>query len=81
MSSGILKKLRHEALSLPEEERAELAHALMESLDAPPDPDAADQWDQEISRRLAEIDAGTARLIDRAAFRNRMQQRSGAQSA
>jgi putative addiction module component (TIGR02574 family) len=64
-----------EALSLPEEERAELAQDLMASLDAPADADATEAWDKEILRRLAEIDAGTAKLIDRAELRRRIQQR------
>jgi putative addiction module component (TIGR02574 family) len=75
VDSATLKKLREEALTLPEEERAELAYDLIESLDSPADPDAADAWDAEISRRLAEIDAGTAKLVDRAELRRRMQQR------
>lgn len=33
---GTLGRLRAEALMLPEAERAELAHALVKSLDAPP---------------------------------------------
>jgi putative addiction module component (TIGR02574 family) len=77
MSTESLSKLRSDALSLPEAERAELAHALVKSLDAPADPDAVDAWDQEIMRRLAEIDAGTAKLIDRAEFQRRMQARIG----
>lgn len=77
MSSEILEKLRSEALMLPSEERAELAHALVKSLDAPADTDAADAWDREILRRLAAIDAGTARLIDKDEFRRRMQERIG----
>ena len=75
MASVTLEKLRSEALTLPDEERAELAHDLMQSLDAPADPGAADAWDIEIVRRLAEIDAGTAKLVDRAELRRRMQQR------
>lgn len=75
MSTETLNKLRSEALSLPEKERADLAHALVESLDAPADPDANAAWDEEILRRLAEIDAGTAQLIDRDEFRRRMQAR------
>ena len=62
-------------MNLPDEERAELAHDLIASLDAPADPDAADAWDAEISRRLAEIHAGTAKLVDRAELRRLMQQR------
>ncbi len=75
MDSATLKKLREEVLSLTEEQRAHLAHDLIESLDLPADPDAADAWDAELSRRLAEIDAGTAKLVDRAELRLRMQQR------
>jgi len=44
----------------------------MKSLDAPADADAADAWDKEISLRLDEIDAGTAKLIDRAELRRRI---------
>ena len=77
MKIEILKKLRSEALMLPEAERAELAHALVKSLDAPDDADVLEAWDKEILRRLVEIDAGTAKLIDRDKFRRRMQARIG----
>lgn len=77
MATETLRRLRSEALMLPETERAELAHELVKSLDAPADPDVADAWDKEILRRLAEIDAGTAKLIDREEFRRRMQARPG----
>ena len=72
MASAALKKLQSEALSLPQEERAELARELMRSLDEPYDDDAADAWDHEILRRLASIDAGTAKMIDRDELRRRM---------
>jgi putative addiction module component (TIGR02574 family) len=72
MSSPALEKLRSEVMRLPESERAELAHDLVKSLDSPIDLDAADAWDQEILRRLAQIDAGTARLVDRDELRRRM---------
>ena len=77
METETLNKLRSEALMLSETERAELAHALVKSLDAPTDADASEAWDKEILRRLAEIDAGTAKLIDRDEFRRRMQARLG----
>lgn len=75
MGSPTLEKIRSEALSLPESERAELAHSLVASLDAPADADAESAWDTEILRRLAEIDSGTADLIDREEFRQRMRAR------
>ena len=78
MSNTTLAKLRSEVLRLPESERAELAHELVQSLDAPVDPDAADAWDKEILRRLAEIDMGTAKLIDRDELRRRLRARMGA---
>lgn len=77
MGTGTLGRLRAEALTLPEAERAELAHALVKSLDALVDADAADEWDKELRRRLMEIDAGTATLVDRDTFRQRMQARLG----
>ncbi len=64
MKTEILNKLHSEALMLPEAERAGLAHALVKSLDAPDDTDALEAWRKEILRRLAEIDAGIAKLID-----------------
>lgn len=72
---GTLRKLSWEVLTLPEAERAELAHELVKSLDAPADADVADACDKEILRRLAEIDSGTAKLIDRDEFRRRMRAR------
>jgi putative addiction module component (TIGR02574 family) len=77
MGTEALKKVRSEALMLSEADRAELAHALVTSLDAPADVDATEAWDKEIRRRLAEIDAGTAKLIDRDEFRRRMRERLG----
>ncbi|MEE8585022.1 MAG: addiction module protein [Acidobacteriota bacterium] len=77
MSNARLEKLRSEALSLPQPERAELAHDLVKSLDEPVDSDAADAWDREILHRLAEVEAGTATLIDREELRRRMHARMG----
>ena len=48
MSSPTLEKLRSEALRLPELERAELAHELVKSLDAPADIDAVEAWEKEL---------------------------------
>ena len=77
MSNPTLEKVRTEALSLSESERAELAHNLVASLDGPAESDAEKAWDAEIVRRLAEIDSGTASLIDREEFRRRMRARMG----
>ena len=76
MGSPTLEKVRSEALILSETERAELAHNLVASLDGPADTDVETAWDTEILRRLADIDFGTARLIDREEFRRRMRART-----
>ena len=75
MGSPTLEKVRSEALDLSASERAELAYDLMTSLDGPADQDVEKAWDAEILRRLAEIDSGTASLIDREELRRRMRAR------
>lgn len=61
-----LKQLEAEALELPLSERAQLARRLIISLDedAGEEPDAVERaWEEEIRRRLEEVDAGTAELV------------------
>jgi len=72
MATEPLQRLRSEMLALSEAERAELAHDLILSLDEPRDNGVEDAWDREISRRIGEIDAGQAELVDRAEFRRRI---------
>jgi putative addiction module component (TIGR02574 family) len=57
------RQLLSEALQLTERQRAELAAALLNSLDTQFDQDARAAWDAEICRRLAEIDAGQVYLL------------------
>ena len=78
MGNADLSALKSEILRLSESERAELAHDLMLSLDEPAQADAADAWDKEILRRLSQVEAGTATLIDREEFRRRMRARIAA---
>ena len=59
-----LSTLKHEALSLPEQERAELAKDLLISLDGPADAEVRKAWDVEICRRINEIESGAAELLD-----------------
>jgi len=49
------------ALELPPAERAQLAQRLMASIERDPEVEAA--WNEEIRRRLAELEAGSARCI------------------
>ena len=75
MGRSTLERLRAEALNLPEPDRAELAYELVASLDGASDSGAQEMWDTEILRRVAEIDVGSAKLIDREEFSRRMRAR------
>jgi len=57
--SDLLKK----ALALPPEARASLAGSLLDSLDATVDPGVEEAWNQEIARRIAEVDSGKVKPI------------------
>jgi putative addiction module component (TIGR02574 family) len=59
-----LDKILGAALHLPRAARAALAARLLESVeDAPRDIDAEIAWEQEVQRRLAEVDSGAVRLV------------------
>ncbi len=51
------------ALQLPDNDRAELAAWLIESLDATVDEETESAWDQEIKKRLDELDRGDVAAI------------------
>ena len=51
-----------DALRLDLGSRAKIVSELLASLDGPPDPDAEAAWEEEIRRRVAEIEAGGAKL-------------------
>lgn len=51
------------ALALPEDERAVIAAALLESLEPEVDPAIDEAWRDEIRRRLTAIEAGEEELI------------------
>jgi putative addiction module component (TIGR02574 family) len=61
MSSATLKRALDLALELPESERAALAHDLLASLDGPPDADAQQAWEAEITKRFDELETGKVR--------------------
>jgi hypothetical protein len=63
MSTTALK-ICVEALSLPREARAEIAHRRLVSLeDEKPDPNAEAAWKTEIRRRRREVREGQTKLI------------------
>jgi putative addiction module component (TIGR02574 family) len=51
------------ALSLPAEARPALAGSLLESLDDTVDASAEEEWNQEIARRIQELDYGNVKPI------------------
>jgi len=55
--------MKANASSLTEEERAELAQHFLSTLDDPNQLDSV-QWESDLSRRIAEIRAGTAKGRD-----------------
>lgn len=54
------EKLKTQLAQLSTQERAELAHFLIHSLDEGVDADADAAWDAELARRLEEIRSGKA---------------------
>ena len=64
--SATLKDLESEALKLSPQERSELAERLITSLHGQPEdtPEAiAKAWDEEIARRVADMEAGRTKWI------------------
>lgn len=50
--------LLQEALTLPDNERAEIAGALLESLEPGPEEDVETAWRQEVAARVAALETG-----------------------
>jgi putative addiction module component (TIGR02574 family) len=61
--SDPVEELSRKARALPPEDRARLAEELLASLQQDRDPDIEAAWDEEIRRRIAEIENGTATLV------------------
>jgi putative addiction module component (TIGR02574 family) len=57
------QELLQKALSLSDEERAELASNLISSLDKTLDPDVDAAWQQEVSRRAEEVRSGKVNTV------------------
>jgi putative addiction module component (TIGR02574 family) len=64
--AAILKEIESQALKLSPPERGELIHRLILSLEGEPEdsPEAiAKAWDEEIARRVADMEAGRTQWI------------------
>lgn len=57
------QELLQRALTLPDKERAELAGNLLASLDVTVDLDADAAWQEEIARRLREVESGQVKTV------------------
>jgi putative addiction module component (TIGR02574 family) len=58
MANDLSQELLNDAMRLPDEQRAALAAALIESLDHDVDEAAEAAWSTEIARRLREVESG-----------------------
>lgn len=56
--------IEQSVLGLPKSERAHLVHLLLDSLDAPSEPDIQAIWLIEARRRADDIDAGRVKLVN-----------------
>lgn len=63
------------ALALPEPERLKVAAAIMDSADTPPGLLVGTEWETELKRRMAEVDAGTAVFTPWEVVRQRVHER------
>lgn len=61
--STTLERIRSEALDLPEAERKELVHDLIDSLAWRPDAEVEAAWDAEIRKRIREVEEGRVECI------------------
>lgn len=61
--SELTEELSRKARTLSPSDRARLAEELLESLHEPTDSKIEAAWDEEIRRRIVEIESGTAKLI------------------
>jgi len=67
-AAELLKK----ALALPPSERADLAGSLLESLEESLDPAVEAAWDEEVARRMADVDSGRVKPISLEEARRRL---------
>ncbi len=68
-------ELLQKALTLPEEERTALVRSLIESLEEVADQGTELAWDEEISRRITELDSGKAKTVSWDEVRQRISAR------
>jgi putative addiction module component (TIGR02574 family) len=68
-------ELLQKALTLQEQERTALVRSLIESLEEVADQGAEIAWDEEIGRRIADLDSGKAKSVSWEEIRQRISAR------
>ncbi len=76
MASTAMKQLKEQVLALPEQERAELMHDVIASLDGADDDGVEEAWAEEITRRVREIETDSVQTIDAADVMQRIAARA-----
>lgn len=72
MASTAMKQLKQQVLGLPEQERAELMHDVIASLDGAGDDGVEEAWAEDITRRVREIETGAVQTVDAAEVMRRI---------
>jgi putative addiction module component (TIGR02574 family) len=75
MSTEALDQLRSQISRLSESEKAELARELLMSLDGPRDESVEQAWNDEIVRRVSQVQDGKATLLSRDQVLNQLHER------
>jgi len=70
--TGKAKKILEEALTLPSDERADVAATLLDSLDEPENDEVERAWAEEIQRRIQEVESGAVKTIPWSEARRRI---------
>ena len=73
LMSPTTERILEDVLALPDDQRAELAVRLLQSLEREVDPDAEEAWAIEIERRCAAVDAGETTLSEWHEVRRRIE--------
>lgn len=61
--SDLVTELSQRAQELAPEDRARLAEELLASLDSGLEPEIDAAWDEELRKRIAEVENGTVKLV------------------
>ena len=70
-------ELLQKALTLSDEERAELAASLIDSLDTDVDAGAESAWNRETASRIGDLDSGKAKTVPWEEVRRRISSAAG----